>query len=112
LIEVTLGEDRLTTILLLACCLAPHNPLMVRTFVFEKASFPSCHCSAIVETKEGLVTSWFGGTDEGKDVVVPESGPAESSYPTVIRSRDGNAHVVYTLKQKKIGHVLIDPSAL
>ena len=35
----------------------------------EDVSFPSCHASTIVETPEGLVSAWFGGTHEkNKDV--------------------------------------------
>jgi len=33
-------------------------------FIYEKASFPQCHASAIAETKGGLVAAWFGGTRE------------------------------------------------
>ncbi len=33
-------------------------------FLYDTAPFPSCHASTIVETKQGLVTAWFGGTHE------------------------------------------------
>ncbi|MHA8057123.1 sialidase family protein [Aquirufa nivalisilvae] len=33
-------------------------------FIYEKAPFPSCHASTIEETPTGLVTAWFGGTEE------------------------------------------------
>jgi predicted neuraminidase len=50
----------------------PPAPLIVKSeFIYEKAPFASCHATTIAETPKGLVTAWFGGTDEGnKDVSI------------------------------------------
>jgi predicted neuraminidase len=46
--------------------LSAAQPALLRhEFVFETASFPSCHASTLVETVEGtLVVAWFGGKHE------------------------------------------------
>jgi predicted neuraminidase len=38
--------------------------LVSSEFIYESAPFPSCHASTIVESKNGLVAAWFGGTAE------------------------------------------------
>jgi predicted neuraminidase len=35
-------------------------------FVFEEAPFASAHASTVAETRDGLLTAWFGGSGEGK----------------------------------------------
>ena len=40
-------------------------------FIYETAPIPECHASTIVETAEGLVAAWFGGTRENNaDVTI------------------------------------------
>jgi len=41
-------------------------------FIFDKAPFPACHASTVVEAPAGrLMAAWFGGRDEGaKDVQI------------------------------------------
>ena len=41
------------------------SPVVSSEFIFEKAPFPSCHASTIVESAAGsLIAAWFGGTKE------------------------------------------------
>ncbi len=43
-----------------------HNAIVKTEYIYlaEDVDFPSCHASTIEETKDGLITSWFGGTSE------------------------------------------------
>lgn len=43
----------------------PAQPVVSAGFIYETAPFPSCHASTLVETREGMLASWFGGTAEG-----------------------------------------------
>jgi predicted neuraminidase len=44
--------------------LAQDGAVVRKEFIYEKAPFPSCHASTIVESGGGLVAAWFGGTAE------------------------------------------------
>lgn len=47
------------------------SAILKQQFIYEEAPFPKCHASTIVETSDGLLCAWFGGTDEGKrDVAI------------------------------------------
>jgi predicted neuraminidase len=45
------------------------QPIIATQFIFEKAPFDSAHASTIVETRDGLVSAWFGGSREGANDV-------------------------------------------
>ena len=38
--------------------------VVLQEFVYEEAPFPECHASTLVETSDGLLCAWFGGTYE------------------------------------------------
>jgi predicted neuraminidase len=41
------------------------SAILQNEFIYEQAPFRSCHASTIVETREGLMAAWFGGSREG-----------------------------------------------
>jgi predicted neuraminidase len=76
----------------------PAISIVSREFIYETAPFPSAHASTIVETNDGLVAAWFGGTAEkNPDVGIwvsrhlsgPESALGDSSGSRRSASREG-----------------------
>lgn len=48
-----------------------NRQILHSSFIYESAPFPSCHASTIVETRNGFLAAWFGGTAESNpDVTI------------------------------------------
>lgn len=50
--------------LLTPACVRADSAVVASEFIYEKAPFPSCHASTIVECQGQLLAAWFGGTHE------------------------------------------------
>lgn len=55
---------RLPALALAIAALQPASPIVTSEYIYERAPFPAAHASTIVETKDGLLAAWFGGTRE------------------------------------------------
>jgi predicted neuraminidase len=71
-------RDLLVFLLGLAVMQPASSPVVRAEFIFERAPFPSAHASTIVESREGLVAAWFGGTAERN----PDVGIWVSRHPS------------------------------
>lgn len=59
-------------------------------FLYEKASFPSCHSATLVETPTGLVAAYFGGTKErDPDVEIYISRLVNGKWLAPVSAADG-----------------------
>jgi hypothetical protein len=48
-----------------ACLFAADRAIITQEFLYDRATFSSCHASTICETSAGLIASFFGGSKEG-----------------------------------------------
>jgi predicted neuraminidase len=48
---------------------AQENSIILKDYIFDNAPFSQCHASTVVETPDGLLAAWFGGTREGDEDV-------------------------------------------
>ncbi|MDF1861776.1 MAG: exo-alpha-sialidase [Verrucomicrobiales bacterium] len=63
------------------------------SFIYEKAPFPECHASTLVETTRGLTAAWFGGTKEkNPDVEIWSSYNDGNGWSGPRRFADGIQH--------------------
>jgi len=59
-------------------------------FIYNQAQFPQCHASTIVETNNGLLAAWFGGTHEkNPDVCIYASSIENGHWRTPVLIADG-----------------------
>lgn len=61
-------------------------------FIYQKqdVQFPSCHASTLVETPEGMLASWFGGTEErAPDVCIYTSLNKNGKWSKPVMAADG-----------------------
>jgi alpha-L-fucosidase len=64
--------------------------VLASEFIYESAPFPSCHASTLVETKEGLLAAWFGGTHENNpDVCIYTAACIKGKWSTPALAADG-----------------------
>lgn len=71
----------------------PDSPaILSRRFIYESADFPECHASTLVESPQGLLAAWFGGTAEGRnDVDIYTSRFTDGNWSPPERVADGTA---------------------
>lgn len=59
-------------------------------FIYDTASFASCHASTIVETPKGILAAWFGGKFEGdRDVNIYASWLVNNKWSAPVQIADG-----------------------
>lgn len=66
-------------------------------------------------TRQGRTPLVLGLSVDGKSwrqVATLEDQPGEYSYPAIIQTRDGLAHITYTWKRQRVRHVVVDPAKL
>ncbi|MEJ5995018.1 sialidase family protein [Pedobacter sp. Du54] len=64
--------------------------IVKQEFLYEKASFPSCHSATLVETPTGLVAAYFGGTKErDPDVEIYISRMVKGKWLAPVSAADG-----------------------
>lgn len=68
----------------------PNVKILSSGFIYEKAPTPECHASTLVETENGILASWFGGTYERHpDVNIYTARLTDGSWSTPKIVADG-----------------------
>jgi predicted neuraminidase len=68
----------------------PPVKVLKSEFIYQTASFPSTHASTLVETPEGILAAWFGGSYERHpDVSIYTSLLKNGQWSTPVQVADG-----------------------
>lgn len=74
----------------------PEIKLLSSGFIYETAPFPSCHASTLLETSDGVMAAWFGGTYERHpDVSIYTSHRKNGVWSTPALAADGIENEVF-----------------
>ena len=74
----------------------PEVKVLSSGFIYESAPFPSCHASTLLETKDGVMAAWFGGTYERHpDVSIYTSHHKNGTWSTPVLAADGIENEVF-----------------
>lgn len=68
------------------------NAIVNAEFIYQRqdVTFPECHASTIVETTEGLLAAWFGGTEErNPDVCIYAATKIHGRWSRPVMVADG-----------------------
>lgn len=80
------------SMLILVSCSTPSfkDGIVEEVFIYDTATFPSCHAATIAETPEGLIAAWFGGTHErNPDVCIYTSKLVDGAWTEPDMVADG-----------------------
>jgi len=68
----------------------PEVKILRSEFVYESAPFPECHASTLVETSDGILAAWFGGTRErNPDVSIYTARLSDGRWTAPVMVADG-----------------------
>ncbi|MBN7815288.1 sialidase family protein [Algoriphagus pacificus] len=74
----------------------PQVKILKSEFIYESAPFPSCHASTLLETEDGILASWFGGSYERHpDVSIYTSRLKNGNWSTPEMVADGVENEVF-----------------
>jgi len=93
----------------------PEIKVLSSGFIYETAPFPSCHASTLLETSDGVMAAWFGGTYERHpDVSIYTAHRKNGTWSTPTMAADGIENEVFrnptwnpVLHRKNDGNIVL-----